>query len=510
MRTTTTTPPEPGAPGPSTILVVDDEVGILEAYRYYLSPPSRPAGVVSHRLTRRDSAPGAGVARVIAASTGEQAVELVRAELAGGGRIQAAFFDMKMPGGIDGVETIRRVLALDPEVMCVVVTAYTDQPLDEIRALFGPGRQDDWDYLNKPFNANEVIQKGRNAVATWWRRRQEEADALALAEANAGLEAKIAERTQSLLDTNAELGRSHAAMAQVLADLQAANDRLRVEMMERARLEGERRLASKLEGIGQLAAGIAHEINTPTQYILSNAELLELVVRDLLPEVAPMIDAAGRHAPDAELRARAVQLGAELPTVSGELSEAIGSVLRGAQSIARIVGAMREFARADAPEMCPADLNRALHTTLEVVRNEYRDVAEIELDLAEVPPVCCHVGEIQQVMANLIVNAAHAVAGRRQKATGRIRIASRHDPARDRVVISVTDNGVGIPGEHRERVFDPFFTTKEVGRGTGQGLTIARNVVSRHGGELGFESDVGVGTRFDLALPVHGRRAEAR
>jgi len=489
-------------------LIADDEVGIREAYQQYLSPPARTRGVTSHRLARLSPNPEGVVARLLLASSGEEAVELARRELAAGRRIQAGFFDMKMPGGIDGVETMRRILALDPDLMCVVVTAYTDQPLDEIGALFGAGRQDDWDYLNKPFNANEVVQKARNAIAGWWRRRREQAAAEELAQANSGLEARIAERTQSLIDANAALERSHEAMTQVLADLQASNDRLRIEMAERARLEGERRLASKLEGIGQLAAGIAHEINTPTQYIMSNAEMLESVMHDLIPEVISLVGVTAEHAPTAELRARATQLGDELPALGSELADAIDSVLHGAKSIARIVGAMREFARADSPEMRPADLNRAVHTTLEVVRNEYRQVAQVDLELDELPTVSCHVGEIQQVLANLIVNAAHAIERRANNRTGRIRIASRHDPEHERVTISVSDNGTGIAPEHRDRVFDPFFTTKPVGRGTGQGLTIARNVVTRHRGELSFSSELGVGTRFELSLPIQVERTE--
>ena len=495
---------------PSTILVVDDEVGIREAYAHYLSPPARPRGITSHRLARMSPAPEEIVARVVLAATGEQAVEIVRQELAEGRRIQAAFFDMRMPGGIDGIETMRRVLAIDPEIMCVVVTAYTDQPLAEIRALFGPARQDDWDYLNKPFNANEVIQKARNAVSVWWRRRREAAEAELLTQTNSELEQRIAARTQSLLEANGELGRSHAAMSLVLANLQAANERLQVEMAERARLEGERRLASKLEGIGQLAAGIAHEISTPTQYILSNAELLESVMRDLIPRATQIVGVAALCASTPEVREAAGRLQEELPALGVELDEAISSVLHGATSIARIVGAMREFARADAPEMRPADLNRALQTTLDVVRNEYRQIAKIDLELGELPNVSCHVGEIQQVMANLIVNAAHAIERRPEKTTGRIRITSRHDSEHDRVIISVADNGIGIAPEHRDRVFDPFFTTKPVGRGMGQGLTIARSVMTRHQGDLAFDSHVGVGTRFEMSIPINPPPAEGR
>src|SRR6185369_2252329 len=154
---------------------------------------------------------------------------------------------------------------------------------------------------------------------------------------------------QRLTDAHAELAHSQAATAGVLDELRGANDRLRVEMVERGRLEDERRLASKLEGIGQLASGIAHEINTPTQYILSNAEMLEDALREWLPAIgAPAPDAAGPTADD-------------LTELGSDLVAAVASILTGAKSIARIVGAMREFSRSDAPEMRPADLNRAVN-----------------------------------------------------------------------------------------------------------------------------------------------------
>jgi signal transduction histidine kinase len=270
--------------------------------------------------------------------------------------------------------------------------------------------------------------------------------------------------------------------------LRGANDRLRIEMVERSRLEDERRLASKLEGIGQLASGIAHEINTPTQYILSNAEMLEDALLEWLP---------------------AGQVGADLTELGSDLVAAVASILSGAKSIARIVGAMREFSRSDAPEMRPADLNRAVNAALEVVRHEYRQVADIELALGELPPVLCHVGEIQQVLANLIVNAAHAIERRERNTQGCIRIDSSYDRTRGRVEISVSDNGIGIPPENCHRVFDPFFTTKPVGRGTGQGLAIAHNVVIRHAGVLTFETAIGVGTRFLISLPVRGPTGHA-
>jgi signal transduction histidine kinase len=436
---------------PSTILVVDRDENTLAAYHHHLS----------------------GHARLLAASSGQDAVELVRRELAAGGQVHAAFVDVQLAGTFDGLETMRRILALDTEVMCVVVGAEPDQPSDTIRALFAPERRDDWTYLDRPFHGNHLIQKARHAVATWSRRRRE-------------------------AEANAELARSHAATADALDELRGANDRLRIEMVERARLENERRLANKLEGIGQLAAGIAHEINTPTQYILSNAEMLEFTLAEWLPALEAMARAAEPGS------ARTQEMLAELPALGTDLDEAVRSILTGAKSIARIVGAMREFSRSDAPEMRPADLNRAINATLEVVRHEYRQVADIELALGELPQVHCHVGEIQQVLANLIVNAAHAIERREPKTHGCIRINSSHDKARGRIEISIADNGIGIPAEIHNRVFDPFFTTKPVGRGTGQGLAIAHNVVARHAGALTFESSTGVGTRFIVSLPVRG------
>jgi signal transduction histidine kinase len=443
--------PVPLPDHPSTILVVDHDERALAAYQQHLS---------SH-------------ARLLAASSGEGAEDLARQELARGGQIHAAFVHVQLPGAVGGLETLRRLLALDPEVMCVVVGADPDQSPETIRALFTPERRDDWSYLDGPFHGTHLVQKARHAVATWSRRRRE-------------------------AEANAELARSHAATADALDELRGANDRLRIEMVERARLENERRLANKLEGIGQLAAGIAHEINTPAQYILSNAEMLEFTLAEWLPALELALRSAD------PVSSSAPEKLAELPALGADLDEAVRSILIGAKSIARIVGAMREFSRSDAPEMRPADLNRAINATLEVVRHEYRQVADIDLALGDLPQVNCHVGEIQQVLANLIVNAAHAIDRREPKTHGCIKIQSRHDRARGRIEISIADNGIGIPAEIRDRVFDPFFTTKPVGRGTGQGLAIAHNVVARHAGDLTFESTMGIGTRFIVSLPVRG------
>ena len=175
----------------------------------------------------------------------------------------------------------------------------------------------------------------------------------------------------------------------------------------------------------------------------------------------------------------------------------------GTTRVTGIVRAMKDFAHPDQGERVGADLNRMLTTTLTVARNEYKHVANLELDLTELPPVLCNVGELNQVFLNIIVNAAHAVGDvvKRTQSPGRITIRTHLDG--DIAVVEIADTGGGIPAAIRERVFDPFFTTKAVGKGTGQGLAIARAiVVEKHGGQLTFESVEGNGTTFTIRLPV--------
>jgi signal transduction histidine kinase len=176
--------------------------------------------------------------------------------------------------------------------------------------------------------------------------------------------------------------------------------------------------------------------------------------------------------------------------------------------VAAIVRSMKEFAHPDRKEMTASNLNQAIQSTLVIASNEYKYVAEVEMNLGDVPLVNCYAGEINQVVLNLIVNAAHTI-GDVVKGTdkkGKIRVATR--VIDDQVEISIGDTGKGIPVDVRARIFDPFFTTKEVGKGTGQGLAIARNViVDKHGGTLHFETELGVGTTFFIRLPINGPSA---
>jgi PAS domain S-box-containing protein len=287
---------------------------------------------------------------------------------------------------------------------------------------------------------------------------------------------------------------------------------LTAEMQERVRMGIELRLAQKLESVGRLAAGIAHEINTPIQYVGDSVAFLQSAQAELEGLLAACLAAfdrimGGESPADVVLGLRRVQERTDLEFLHAEIPRAFERTLEGVQRVADIVRAMKEFAHPGHVEQSAADLNHAVQTTLTVASNEYKYSAQVETHLGELPDVICNVGELNQVFLNLIVNAAQAVReSGKDTTTGRIRIATER--VRDRVRIRITDNGCGIPKENLEKIFDPFFTTKEVGLGTGQGLAIARSiVVDKHGGEISVESESGVGTSFILSLPIEGRCA---
>ena len=277
---------------------------------------------------------------------------------------------------------------------------------------------------------------------------------------------------------------------------------------ERKQLEIDLRHAQKLESVGQLAAGVAHEINTPIQFVGDSLVFLTEAMEDyqaLQDAHQAVIKAAAiKGVATAEIgRIKEVAEEIDLEFLLEEVPAAVGRAKDGVARVATIVRAMKEFAHPGTAEKAPMDLNRVIETTLTVANSEFKYVAELETDLAELPSVMCIVGDINQVVLNLVVNAAHAIEERKQSdpAPGLIRVATSIDG--DHVVIEVQDNGTGIPDEVKKKVFDPFFTTKEVGKGTGQGLALAhRIVVERHGGELRVLTPEDGGTTFMIRLPI--------
>ncbi len=269
----------------------------------------------------------------------------------------------------------------------------------------------------------------------------------------------------------------------------------------------EQRLAQtqKLESIGQLAAGIAHEINTPIQYIGDNGIFLRDAFRDLVKfadarrDCEPGSGIAGLAFPPKKTLDEDV-----FKYLQDEVPMAIEQLLEGVDQVSRIVLAMKEFSHPGPAEKIPVDINRAIESTVLVSKSEWKLLAELTTDFdRELPPVPCLAGEFNQVILNLIVNAAHAIGDvvKDSGGMGRIRITTRRDG--DAVEIRVSDTGCGIPKANQPKVFDPFFTTKAVGKGTGQGLAIAYGViVQKHDGTIQVESEPGSGTTFIIRLPL--------
>ncbi|HEY0469581.1 MAG TPA: nitrate- and nitrite sensing domain-containing protein [Polyangiaceae bacterium] len=281
------------------------------------------------------------------------------------------------------------------------------------------------------------------------------------------------------------------------------------EAAAREQLEKELQLAQKLEGVGQLAAGVAHEINTPMQYVGDNLLFLgkafDKLNEHLSDSDAALAQAESNSLDQARAAIEASKARLKLAYLLKNTPKALHDSSAGIAHVSNIVRAMKSFAHVDGDEKTSGDVNQALCDTLVVAQNEYRSVAEIETDLGPIPTILCFPGRLNQVFLNLIVNAAHAVADAKPEAGGKIRVSSHE--ADGIVAVTIADNGGGIPEQIRNKVFDPFFTTKPVGKGTGQGLSIARSIiVDAHGGTLSFETEPGRGTAFTIRLPVDGRR----
>jgi two-component system NtrC family sensor kinase len=277
---------------------------------------------------------------------------------------------------------------------------------------------------------------------------------------------------------------------------------------DEAKLEAQLGHLQKMEAIGEMAAGIAHEINTPIQYIGDNIQFLRDAAVDMmrLAEASAAACEAGRNAPiPPEMLDVLESLRREIDWdfLKEEIPLAIEQSLEGRDRVAAIVRAMKEFAHPGDEELTPLDVNHAIENTLAVSRGEWKHVAEVKLKLAEhLPPVHGYPGSFNQVLLNLVVNASHAIADRHENgARGILSISSAL--REDSVEIVVEDNGCGIPAAIISRIFEPFFTTKDVGKGTGQGLALTHAViVERMKGQIEVDSTPGEGTRFLLRLPL--------
>lgn len=283
------------------------------------------------------------------------------------------------------------------------------------------------------------------------------------------------------------------------------------DMTEHKILQSQLLQAQKLEAVGQLAAGVAHEINTPIQYIGDNLRFIQDMFEEqqsLLKQIQHMQQTQIDPAADQTAANRLMQLSLQVDAsyLLAEIPQAVGQSLDGIERVTGIVRALKDFAHPDAgQEKQPVDINQLIQSTVTVCRNEWKYVATVETNLdPDLPPVSCYPGAINQIILNLVVNAAHAVAEqfKTSKAiSGLITIKTKSKG--HEIVITVADNGTGIPPDIEKKIYNPFFTTKEVGKGTGQGLAICHDlVVKKHNGRIHLDSAIGQGSRFTITLPV--------
>lgn len=272
--------------------------------------------------------------------------------------------------------------------------------------------------------------------------------------------------------------------------------------------------AQHMAALGTMAAGVAHEINTPIQFVGDSIDFLRGAQRDIgeLLRVLMQIRQGVEHGTPPEslhklvAESHTLEEEADLEYLVENVPKAFDRCVDGLSRVTTIVRSMKEFSHPAGTDMSPVDLNRAVSATLTVARNEYKYVADLVTDFGDLPSVNCHINEINQVVLNIVVNAAHAISDVVANTENRGTITVRTYTQGDSVVIAISDTGGGIPEPARGRLFEPFFTTKEVGKGTGLGLALAwQTIREKHGGDLTFETKLGVGTTFFIRLPIAGR-----
>ncbi len=300
--------------------------------------------------------------------------------------------------------------------------------------------------------------------------------------------------SHSLEEISGELIQRNAALREERDEQRALARRL--EEAHNQLLQSE-----KMSSIGQLAAGVAHEINNPVGYIGSNLNALEGYLDDLLGLVDRYEQAEADLPPATRAELAAQRERIELPYVKTELRALIGESQEGVARVRKIVKDLKDFSHADSGEFAWANLHEGLESTLNIVTNEIKYRADVKREYGDIPRVECLPSQMNQVFMNLLVNAAHSIPDGRR---GTITVRTRCDEAggADGVVIEIADDGCGIPPDHLKRIFDPFFTTKPVGKGTGLGLSLSYGIVQKHHGRIEVDSEVGRGSVFRVFLPV--------
>lgn len=356
--------------------------------------------------------------------------------------------DIRMPG-MDGMELLERALAVKPDIPIILITAFADIDLTVTAIKKGA-----FDFIFKPYDPAHLLKALEKGV-TYRRLRLSELHY------REDLERAVEERTL-------ELKKAHDLLLQ----------------------------SEKMALVGQIAAGIAHEINNPVGFISSNLESLNKYTERLLTFLATQSESLDRYCPAEELaRIGELRKIGRIDRLAEEVPAMVRESLEGVERIKEIVRNLKGFSRADNNEFVMASINETLSQALNIVRNELKYVATMVTDYGDIPLTKCLPNQLTQVFMNLLVNAAQAIQGQ-----GEIGIRTWQEEGKIRIAIS--DTGCGIPDEIKKRIFEPFFTTKEVGKGTGLGLPISYDIVQKHSGRITVDSSTGKGTTFTVELPV--------
>ncbi|MFJ2536755.1 MULTISPECIES: ATP-binding protein [unclassified Pseudomonas] len=451
------------------ILLIDDMPSIHEDFRKILAPAAQ-----SVELDEMEAALFGTQARIErprfeldSAYGGEEGLGKLVQAMQEQRPYALAFVDMRMPDGWDGAKTIEHLWKEDPQLQVVVCTAYSDYSWDEL--LERLHAHDRLLILKKPFDNIEVQQMANTLLTKW----------------------QMTERASLQMHNLEHL------VDQRTAQFKQASEELQREVDERKQLEGQLVQSEKLASLGQLAAGVAHEINNPIGFISSNLGTLDGYFKQLLT----MLDAYQTlgHAPDSESASRLEQLrqDVELDFLLEDIPVLIRESKDGIGRVGQIVKDLKDFSRVDSNQQWQwANLQQGIESTLNIVASELKYKADVIKEYQPLPDIECLPSQINQVIMNLVVNAAQAMGQERGIIT--LRTGQQADIA----WVEVADTGSGIAPDTLQKIFDPFFTTKPVGQGTGLGLSLSYGIVKKHGGDISVSSELGVGTTFRVELPM--------
>ncbi len=461
------------------VLLIDDEDVLHEAYRKILVSDSASNGELDDleavMFGEKQSASKTVDFEIASASQGEAGLELVKKALQDGRPYAMAFVDMRMPPGWDGLETISRIWELDSNIQVVICSAYSDYAWEDVAAKLG--HSDQLLILKKPFDNIEVHQMACALTEKW----------------NLAQTARM------------KMGVLEQAIQDRTSDLESQKKKLQLTLDKLQQTQAQLLQSDKMASIGQLAAGVAHEINNPIGFISSNLNSLNEYLQDIKRVMAAYDQLLKNNdspiPPETIDHAKQVRKNVDLDYLLSDLDDLVKESVEGTERVRKIVADLRDFSHVDNDDTTIEDINALIDKTISVASNELKYKAEVRREYGKISEIPCYGGKLGQVFLNLLVNAAQAIEG-----NGTISIRTGQED--QHVWILIEDTGCGIPQENIKKIFDPFFTTKDVGKGTGLGLNLAYNIIQDHGGRITVDSTVGQGTTFRIVLPIAGPPSE--